>query len=139
MNNNNNAASNASNNSNANSKKPTSYNNKGKNVTPKGYLPPSMLKRFGIKENRPNIEGYTEKVDSRFSIEQTKRIKKMTEAAVTYRMMSKQCVTETRLPAPLRDVVKYFSYPMSGFGGGNTGASTNKAAANDYTDTTENT
>ena len=120
------------NNTSSKSNKPTSYTNKGNKFTPKGYMPPSMLKRFGMKENVPNIEGRDEKVDTRFSSTQARRIKKMTELVVTYRIITKVC-TETKLPSPLRSVVKYFSYPMSGFSGGNSGGNTsngnyNKAA-----------
>jgi hypothetical protein len=120
------------NNTSAKSNKPTSYTNKGNKFTPKGYMPPSMLKRFGMKENVPNIEGRDEKVDTRFSATQARRIKKMTELVVTYRMITKVCTTETKLPSSLRSVVKYFSYPMSGFSsGGNTGGggNYNKAAS----------
>ena len=114
------------NNTSAKSNKPTSYTNKGNKFTPKGYMPPSMLKRFGMKENVPNIEGRDENVDTRFSATQARRIKKMTELVVTYRIITKQCVTENKLPSPLRSVVKYFSYPMSGFSGGsNTGGNGN--------------
>jgi len=119
------------NNTSAKSNKPTSYTNKGNKFTHKGYMPPSMLKRFGMKENVPNIEGRDEKVDTRFSPTQARRIKKMTELVVTYRMITKVC-TESRLPSPLRSVVKYFSYPMSGFssGGNNNGnGNYNKAAS----------
>lgn len=113
------------------SNKPASYSNKGNKVTPKGYMPPSMLKRYGLKENVPNIEGRDEKVDTRFSINQSRWIKKMTERVVTYRMITKQCATENKLPSPLRRMVKYFSYPMGGFsGGGNSnGGNYNKAAS----------
>jgi hypothetical protein len=121
------------NNTSSKSNKPASYTNKGNAFTPKGYMPPTMLKRFGLKENVPNIEGRDEKVDTRFSPSQARRIKKMTELVVTYRMITKQCVTETKLPSSLRSVVKYFSYPMSGFSsGGNTGGGgnyNNKAAS----------
>lgn len=119
------------NNTSSKSNKPTSYTNKGNKFTPKGYMPPSMLKRFGMKENVPNIEGRDEKVDTRFSSTQARRIKKMTELVVTYRIITKQCVTENKLPSPLRSVVKYFSYPMSGFSGGsnNSNGNYNKAAA----------
>lgn len=119
------------NNTSAKSNKPTSYTNKGNKFTPKGYMPPSMLKRFGMKENVPNIEGRDEKVDnSRFSPSQARRIKKMTELVVTYRMITKVC-TESRLPSPLRSVIKYFSYPMSGFSssGSNGNGNYNKAAS----------
>jgi len=116
------------------SNKPASYTNKGNAFTPKGYMPPTMLKRFGLKENVPNIEGRDENVDTRFSPSQARRIKKMTELVVTYRMITKVCTTETKLPSSLRSVVKYFSYPMSGFssGGSNTGGGNgnyNKAAS----------
>ena len=111
------------NNTSSKSNKPASYTNKGNAYTPKGYMPPSMLKRFGLKENVPNIQGRDENVDTRFSPSQARRIKKMTELVVTYRMITKQCVTENKLPSPLRSVVKYFSYPMSGFSGGNSGGS----------------
>jgi hypothetical protein len=122
------------NNTSSKSNKPASYTNKGNAYTPKGYMPPTMLKRFGLKENVPNIEGRDEKVDTRFSPSQARRIKKMTELVVTYRMITKQCVTETKLPSSLRSVVKYFSYPMSGFSNSNTGGNTgggnyNKAAS----------
>jgi hypothetical protein len=122
------------NNTSAKTNKPTSYTNKGNAYTPKGYMPPSMLKRFGMKENVPNIQGREENVDNntRFSPSQARRIKKMTELVVTYRMLTKQCVTETTLPSPLRSVVKYFSYPMSGFSGGgnnNGNGNYNKAAS----------
>ena len=121
------------NNTSSKSNKPASYTNKGNAYTPKGYMPPSMLKRFGLKENVPNIEGRDEKVDTRFSPSQARRIKKMTELVVTYRMITKVCTTETKLPSPLRSVVKYFSYPMSGFSsGGNNGGgggNYNKAAS----------
>ena len=120
------------NNTSAKSNKPTSYTNKGNKFTPKGYMPPSMLKRFGMKENVPNIEGRDEKVDTRFSATQARRIKKMTELVVTYRIITKVC-TETKLPSPLRSIVKYFSYPMSGFSGGsnngNGNGNYNKAAS----------
>ena len=116
------------------SNKPASYTNKGNAYTPKGYMPPTMLKRFGLKENVPNIEGRDEKVDTRFSPSQARRIKKMTELVVTYRMITKVCTTETKLPSSLRSVVKYFSYPMSGFSNSNTGGNIgggnyNKAAS----------
>jgi hypothetical protein len=113
------------------SNKPASYTNKGNAFTPKGYMPPTMLKRFGLKENVPNIEGRDENVDTRFSQSQAQRIKKMTELVVTYRMITKVC-TESRLPSPLRSVVKYFSYPMSGFsssGNNNGNGNYNKAAS----------
>ena len=123
------------NNTSSKSNKPASYTNKGNAYTPKGYMPPTMLKRFGLKENVPNIEGRDEKVDTRFSPSQARRIKKMTELVVTYRMITKVCTTETKLPSSLRSVVKYFSYPMSGFSNSNTGGNTggggnyNKAAS----------
>ena len=119
------------NNTSSKSNKPASYTNKGNAYTPKGYMPPTMLKRFGLKENVPNIQGRDENVDTRFSSTQARRIKKMTELVVTYRMITKQCVTENKLPSPLRSVVKYFSYPMSGFssGGNNGNGNYNKAAS----------
>lgn len=107
---------NAANNTNTSTKKSAPYLNKGKKTTPRGYMPPSMLKRFGLKENRPNLDT-GEETDRRFTIEQNRWIKKMTEQVVTYRMMG-QCKTESRLPAPIRNVVKYFSYPIVGTGGG---------------------
>lgn len=107
---------NAANNTNTSTKKSAPYLNKGKKTTPRGYMPPGMLKRFGLKENRPNLDT-GEETDRRFTIEQNRWIKKMTEQVVTYRMMG-QCKTESRLPAPIRNVVKYFSYPIVGTGGG---------------------
>ena len=105
----------ANNNNNTSTKKSGPYTNRGKKTTPKGYMPPAMLKRFGLKENRPSFDT-GEETDKRFTIEQSRWIKKMTEQVVTYRMMS-QCKTESRLPAPIRNVVKYFSYPIVGGGG----------------------
>lgn len=116
------------NNTSAKSNKPTSYTNKGNKFTHKGYMPPSMLKRFGMKENFPNIEGRDEKVDTRFSPSQARRIKKMTELVVAYRILTKVC-TESRLPSPLRSVIKYFSYPMSGFSSSGNNTSPDKEAS----------
>ena len=82
--------------------------------TPQGFLSPATLKRFGVKNNVQSQDGDGEKVDTRFSHGQSRWIKKMTELCVTYRMISKQCVSETKLPAPLRNGVKYFSYAMRG-------------------------
>jgi len=106
-----------SNTQNTSTKKSVPYVNKGKKTTPKGYMPPSMLKRFGLKENRPHLDT-GEETDRRFTVEQNRWIKRMTQQVVTYRMMSGQCKTEGRLPAPIRNVVKYFSYPIVGTGGG---------------------
>jgi len=105
-----------SNTHNTSTKKSGPFTNKGKKTTPRGYMPPSMLKRFGLKENRPNLDT-GEETDRRFTAEQNRWIKKMTERVVTYRMMD-QCKTETRLPAPIRNTIKYFSYPLYGSGGG---------------------
>ena len=105
-----------SNNANTSTKKSAPYSNKGKKTTPRGHMPPGMLKRFGLKENRPSLDT-GEETDRRFTIEQTRWIKRMTRQVVTYRMMG-QCKTEIRLPASLRNVVKYFSYPLVGTGGG---------------------
>jgi hypothetical protein len=120
---------------NTSTKKSTPYVNKGKKTTPRGHMPPSMLKRFGLKENRPSLDT-GEETDKRFTIEQNRWIKKMTERVVTYRMMS-QCKTENRLPAPIRNVVKYFSYPIVGTGGGApTMAQVGPEEGNDPTKTT---
>jgi hypothetical protein len=101
---------------NTSTKKSGPFTNKGKKTTPRGYMPPSMLKRFGLKENRPNLDT-GEETDRRFTIEQNRWIKRMTQQVVTYRMLG-QCKTETRLPAPIRNTIKYFSYPIVGTGGG---------------------
>ena len=108
---------NAANNTNTSTKKSAPYLNKGKKTTPRGYMPPSMLKRFGLKENRPNLDT-GEETDRRFTLEQNRWIRRTTRLVSTYRMMSGQCKTETRLPAPIRNVIKYFSYPIVGTGGG---------------------
>ena len=113
----NNKGAGTTNNYNTSTKKSAPYLNKGKKTTPRGYMPPSMLKRFGLKENRPNLDT-GEETDRRFSVEQNRWIKKMTESVVTYRMYSGQCKTESRLPAPIRNGIKYFSYPLYGSGGG---------------------
>ena len=126
------------NNTSSKSNKPASYTNKGNAYTPKGYMPPTMLKRFCLKENVPNIQGRDENVDTRFSPSQARRIKKMTELVVTYRMITKQCVTENKLPSPLRSVVKYFSYPMSGFSNSNSGGNTSNGNYNKAASTEDN-
>lgn len=106
-----------SNTQNTSTKKSSAYSNKGKKTTPRGYMPPSMLKRFGMKENRPDLDT-GENTDRRFTVEQSRWIKRMTQQVVTYRMYSGQCKTESRLPSSIRNVVKYFSYPIVGTGGG---------------------
>jgi hypothetical protein len=106
-----------SNTHNTSTKKSSAYSNKGKKTTPKGYMSQSMLKRFGLKENRPDLDT-GENTDRHFTIEQSRWIKRMTQQVVTYRMYSGQCKTESRLPASIRNVIKYFSYPIVGGGGG---------------------
>lgn len=114
---NNKASTAATSNTNTSTKKSGSYSNKGKKTTPRGYMPPSMLKRFGLKENAPNLEVNGESLDKRYTLEQSRWIRRTTRLVSTYRMMSGQCKTEIRLPAPIRNVIKYFSYPIVGGGG----------------------
>ena len=133
---NNKASTATTSNTNTSTKKSGSYSNKGKKTTPKGYMPPSMLKRFGLKENSPNLEVNGEQTDKRFTIEQNRWIKRMTQQVVTYRMMTGQCKTESRLPAPLRNVIKYFSYPIVGGGGAPTMAQVGPEEGADPTKTT---
>jgi len=83
---------------------------KGSATTPKGTLPPQMLKRFGLTQNAP---GYYVVDLSRSSAETRKWVKRMTQDMVTLRMM-KQCKTETKLPLPVRNAIKYFSHPFGG-------------------------
>lgn len=89
---------------------------KHSNVTVKGVLPPSQLKRFGIAKN---IISPYEDEDSfnkeHHSAAKRRWIKKSTERLVSYRLMG-ACKTETKVPAPMRDAIRYFSRTMTGHG-----------------------
>ncbi len=89
---------------------------KNKNVTPKGTMPKDQLKRFGLNANLGSSdfadgETFHKEWDS---YAKRKWIKKMTQQVVTYRMMG-ACKTETKLPAPLKNAVRYFSRTMGKF------------------------
>ena len=83
---------------------------KGSATTPKGTLPPQMLKRFGLTQNAP---GNYESDLSRSSQETRRWVKRMTQDMVTLRML-KQCKTETQLPLTVKSAIKYFSHPFGG-------------------------
>lgn len=94
-------------------------NTTGKNTTPKGTLPPSQLKRFGMAANLGSSEFTGEDNYNKDWSSPNKRkwIRKMSRLVSNYRMMG-ACKTETKLPAPLRNSVRYFSQTMGGHGGG---------------------
>ena len=97
-------------------------NENHKNTTMVGTMPSSQLKRFGMQKNFAATPYDDEDSFRKEFNSQAKRrwIKKSTERVVAYRMLSGQCATETKLPAPMRQAVRYFSRTMTGSGGGAT-------------------
>lgn len=92
---------------------------KGSDRTPKGTMPPDMLKRFNLKENTvsTNTED-SENYRGRGGAAYNRTVKRLMEMNVRHRVQFGIC-NEKRLPAPLRDAVKYFCVPMTGGGAGN--------------------
>ncbi len=79
----------------------------GKNVTPKGIMPPDMVKRHKLTLNTPSQDGVF-----RRTYRHNRKMKQLFELTKTYRQLVHKS-NEARLPQCFRDAIHYLVEPIS--------------------------
>jgi hypothetical protein len=85
---------------------------KGSAVTARCTMPKSQWKRFGVTAESSRFVGATTFSAYRQSPSTARWVKKMSEGMKTLRQMQ-GVATDTKLPAPVRSAIKFFSIPYS--------------------------